>query len=276
MTADRQGTGTNRNTSKPGRVRKIFFLATVTLTLLFLLVSLLPLYRLVAINWLPDETWLAVRTDRAPGDQVHRLHSMAPGIIAWGMLVGVLAQFHRPSRKSAALLMTLAAPLALTLGDAMSGISIVDSVAGIAPFLILPVTIAVLHPASRDFVRPPRMNVPMTVLTLAAAGPWMLFAFGIGEQARRTGPDGDIEHLGFMASLAVLAILWGLIGAAQRPGWPIAAVAAVWVAAAVGLQSLVFPGVLSGAPAPWATAALAWCVAYGTAGVLRMRRERAG
>lgn len=206
------------------RVRRFSFWGVIGLTSLFLLFALLAAYPLLFTNWLPTDAWLAVRTDRSPGDQIHRLHSLALAVIAWGVLAGVALQFNRPERKIAALLMALAAPVAVALGEMLTGTYIV---AGTAPFLILILAACALHPSARAFIRPPRLDLPLLALTVIAAGPWIGYALGIGETARIAGPDGDIEHLTFMVSVALLIPLWGLIGATGKPGWAFPAGAAV-------------------------------------------------
>lgn len=75
-----------------------------------------------------------------------------------------------------------------------------------------------------------------------------------------------------MASFALLVLLWGLIGASDRPGWRLVAWAAGLATAIYGMQSLLFPTVASTASAPWAVAAVVWTVAYL---VVAERRARA-
>lgn len=254
-----------------GRVRRISFWVVIGLACLLLLLALLAAYPLLFTNWLPTDQWLAVRTDRSPGDQVHRLHSLALGVIAWGMLVGVVLQFHRAERKVAALLMALAVPVALALGEMITG---TYTVAGTAPFLLLILAACALHPSARAIVRLPHLDLPMLTLTVIAAGPWIAYAMSVGETARLAVPEGDIEHWNFTASVALLAPLWGLIGATDKPGWKFPAGAAVLASACVGLQSLLFPDALSGLQPLWAWAAVAWCIAYGVAAWLRSRRAR--
>lgn len=253
------------------RVRRISFWVVIGLAGLFLLIALLAAYPLLFTNWLPTDAWLAVRTDRAPGDQVHRLHSLALGVIAWGMLAGVALQFNRPERNVAALLMALAAPVAIALGEMLTG---TYTVTGTAPFLLLILAACALHPSARAFIRLPGLDLPMLALTVIAAGSWIAYALGVGETARVAGPDGDIQHLTFMVSVALLIPLWGLIGATGKPGWAFPAGAAVLASASVGLQSLMFPNALSGLKPLWAWAAVAWCIAYGVAAWLRSRRAR--
>lgn len=253
---------------RSGRVRRIAFRVAIALVSLFLLLALLSAYPLIAINWLPNEIFLAVRTDLEAGDVVHRLHSLALAVIAWGMLMGIVLQAHRPERKVSPLLTSLAVPVAIAVSEMLAG---TYTVGGTAPFFILILTVVVLHPAARAIVRLPRWNFPMLGLAAATALPWVAYAVGLGEAAHNAEPGFEVEHMTFVSALALLAVLWGSIGASNHTGWQYAAGASLVATACVGLQSIIFPDVLSGLSLPWAVAALAWCGAYGSAAVLRSR-----
>jgi len=254
--------------SRGRAVRRIAFWVIVALVSFFLLAVLLPAYPLIAVNWLPNDAWLAVRPDHGPADVVHRLHSLALGVIAWGMLLGVGLQVHRPDQKLAALLAALAAPIAIAMGEMLTG---TYTLAGTAPFIVAILLVAVLHPAARDLVRVPRWNWPMLALAAISAVPWVVYAAGLGKAAHGDVPEWDVEHLTFMAALAILAVLWGVVGASSHRGSQFAAGASLVAAGSIGLQSLIFPGVLSGLSTPWAIAALGWCLAYGGAAVVRVQ-----
>ena len=103
-----------------------------------------------------------------------------------------------------------------------------------------------------------------------------MYALGLSDATRVTGPDADAEHMGFMVTVALLIVLWALIGTTDKPGWGFPAGAAVVAGACIGMQSLVFPDVLSGLEPLWAWAAVAWCVAYGAAAWLRARVAQLG
>jgi uncharacterized protein YjeT (DUF2065 family) len=255
-----------------GRVRRASFWIVIGLATLFLLLTQAAAYPLLFTNWLPTDAWLAVRSDRSAGDQVHRLHSLALGVIVWGMLAGVALQFHRPSGKVAALLMSLAAVVAVACGLSVTGTSFTGIATGMAPFLLPILAAGALHPSAEAFLRLPRVDLRMFALSLIAAGPSIAYAVAVSGAAREAGPDVYIEHLAFMATVALLILLWGLIGATDKPGWAFPAGAAVLASACLGLQSLMFPDVLSGLDPLWAGAAVAWCIAYGAAAWYRSRR----
>lgn len=253
-----------------GRIRRISFWIAAGITGVFFLVMLLPTYPLLFTNWLPADAWLLVRPDRAPGDQIHRLHSLALAVISWGALSGVALQFHRPHLKLGPLLMTLATVIGVGCGLAITG---TFSAAGMAPFLALPLVTCALHPSIRVIAARPRLNLSMFAFTLLAAVPWVAYALNAAEAARLAGPDGDMEHIGFMVIIALLIPLWALLGTARIPGWAFPAGAAILASAFVGLQSLIFQSALSALAPPWAMAALVWCVAYGGIARVRSRQE---
>lgn len=256
-----------------GRIRRIAFGTVTALASLFLLVALLFAYPLILTNWLPRDAWLVVRADRfhpdlAAGDEVHRLHSLALGVIAWGMLAGIVLQVHRPARKTSALLASLAVPIAIAVGEMMTG---TYTVGGTAPFLVAILLVVTLHPAARDLLRLPGWNLPMLGLAAVAALPWIMYAAGVGKAAHNAEPEFEVGHMTFMSAVALLAVLWGIIGASDRAAWQYAAGASVVASASIGVQSVIFPDVLSGLSLPFATAAVVWCVAYGGAAILRTR-----
>lgn len=258
-----------------GRVRRVTFWVVIGLSAAFLLVALLPAYPLLFTDWLPTDVLLTIRTDHTAADMAHRLGSLALGVIAWGMLAGVLLQVHRPERKVAALLMALAVPVTLALGEMLTG---TYTVMGTAPFLLPILGACALHPTAREFIRLPRLDWSMLVPVVVAAVPWLLFALGVAETKRAVGPQGDMDnHLNFMVSVPLMVVLWGLIGATDKPGWPFAAGAAIIATACVALQSLIFPYVraVAGLSPARAWVAVAWCVAYGAAAWLRSRQARA-
>lgn len=256
-----------------GRALRISFGVAVGITTAFLTLALLATYPLLFTNWLPSDAWLAVRQDRSPGDQVHRLHSLMLALISWSALSGVALQFHRPERKLAALLMSLSTVVAVALGLALSG---PFSVAGMAPFLLLPLVTCALHPSAREAVRLPSLNPPMLALTVFAAAPWITYALDAGEAARLAGPNGDAEHLAYVVTVGLVIPSWALLGTTDKPGWTFPAGAAILGSACVGLQSLIFQDALSGLDPLWASSALAWCVAFGGVAAARSRRDRRG
>lgn len=251
-----------------GRARRIAFISVLVLMTAGLLLTMLPSLPLIASNWLPRDAWLTNRPDRVPGDQVHRLHSLALAVLAWGMLLGVALQFHRPRRKVAALLVAVAVPVALALAESLMG---TYTFGGTAPFILPMLLACALHPAARELVRPLRLDRPMAILVLVAGVPWIAYALSLAATVRAMDTPADLDHLEFMVSLALVAVLWGFIAATDRAGWRFAAFSVLFLTACVALQSLIFPAALSGLSPAWAWAALAWCLAFGAAAWHRAR-----
>lgn len=250
------------------RARRIAFWVALALASLFLVIALFPAYRLIVINWLPRELWLAVRTDHLAGEEVHRLHSLALSLLAWVMLLGLVSQVRRPVRKVAALLASLAVPVAIAVSEMLAG---TYTVGGTAPFFVLLLLVIVLHPAAREVVRRPEWDLAMLGLVVVAAVPWVAYAVSMGEAAHHVAPGFELNHMTFMGAIALATPLWGAIGASKHAGWQYPAGACVVATACVGLQSAIYTDALSAPSPPWAAAALGWCVAYGSLAIRRTR-----
>lgn len=259
---------TRTSATHRGRLRQITLWVAISLATLLLLIALFPAYPLIVLNWLPREMWLAARPDHVAGDEIHRLHSLALSVLAWGMLLGIILQLRRPDRKVSALLASLAVPIAIAVAEMLSD---TFTVTGTAPFFILILLVIAAHPAAGDILRFPRWNIPMLGLDAVAALPWMVYAARMGKAAQQTIAGFEVDHLTFMSAVAILVILWGIIGASNRAAWQYAAGAAVAAAACLALQSVIFTDALSALSLPWAGAALVWCVAYGGAAIVRAR-----
>ena len=259
----------DRPEASAGRRRLVAFRIAAGLFTVAFLAGLLPALGGFALNWLPDAAFLRVRSDLEPGHVVHRLHSIALAVLSLGMILGAGVQLHAPGRKLGAMLMALAVPPALALGEALTGTFTVLG-AGV-PFALL-VVIALLHPHASDLLRVRGMDPVMAGVALVGALPWI--GYGLAPAAEvPSGPEWEVAHYGFVSSLGVVTVLWSLIGALDQRGWLWPAAAAGVAGAIVALQSLIFPYVLSGLSPAWAGAALLWVAAYLAAAVLRRRRR---
>lgn len=267
-----EATGTEDHTKRrAGRWRLVGFRIAVALFAGAFLVGLFPALKGIVLNWLPDEALLRFRPDLGPADVVHRLHSTALAVLSWAMVIGVGVQLHAPRRKIGAMLMALAVPPAMALEEAFTGNFTVLG-AGV-PFALL-VAVALLHPHARDLLRARRPDPLMTGLALIGAVAWIVYALEQGSQGR-LAPGWDVAHYGFVASLAVVVVLWSLLGALDQSGWIWPATAAGIAAAMVALKPLIFPEVLSGLTRGWAVAVLIWATSYLVAADLRRRRQGA-
>lgn len=87
------------------------------------------------------------------------------------------------------------------------------------------------------FLRVKRPDPPMTSLALIGAVPWIVYAVEQGSQGR-LAPEWDAAHYGFVASLAVVVVLWSLLGAVDQRGW-------LWPATGAGIGRPREDGVVS-------------------------------
>jgi hypothetical protein len=268
-----QGVAEQGKRVKGRKVRHLVFKGLVVLYSLLLLVALNTLFLAIVLYWLPDAALLSIMDDLEASELAHRMHGIGLGAIAWPIFIGTAVQLRRPEQRLAPLLMAVAVPVAIDLVDLATG---TFTLGGTAPFLFPLLLIVLLHPRARELVRFRRPDGLMAGLTAVAAGPWLVFAYGqlrLQRLAIPGDPHAESGHWGLMASVALLAVLWGLIGASDRPGWRLVAWVAGLAAAVYGLQSLLFPAVASAAAAPWAIAAVVWAVVYLVAAERRARSE---
>lgn len=225
------------------------------------------------LAWLPDETLFDLMDDVDPAALTHRLHELIVGVFSWALLLGVALQLHKPERKVAPLLAALAVPVVLSVVEIFNGNFVI---ADTLPLLVPILAVGLLHPTRRDLLRVGHFEPTLAGLTALASVPWVVFALA---QARlqRVDVTGDVHaeagHWGLMAGFGILVLVWGLIGASDRPGWRITGFMAALSSMLYGLHSLLFSDVASSASAGWAIAAIIWGVIYGLAA---SRRERVG
>lgn len=248
--------------TKSSRVRKRLFQGLTVLFSLFLLVSFNLVYLMIVVSWLPDADYLAIIGDLEAADLVHRVHDSILPVTAWTLLLGTALQLRRPQDRVAPLLMALTVPVALTSIHLLTGTFDLQFTAiSLVPLLL----IALLHPRARGLLRVRRLDGPMAVLTGIAAVAWIRFATAQAQLQRLAIPGdthAEMEHWSRMAAFALFVVLWGVIGASDRPGWRLVAWVAGLASAWYGVQSLLFSAAASAASAPWALAAILWAVVY--------------
>ena len=199
----------------------------------------------------------------------HRTHDLAFGFLFLPAVVGVLAQFRRPSQNTAGMLMAL-----IPTGALLLTLILTLALMGNANVLQPPwVTVAAgalvatgLHPAGRDFFRSfhlDRANPIMLGLVVVAAGPLLVYAAtNIRLQGTVTDDHAVMGHYGFMAALGFTVIATGLLASLRPGGWRPVAWATGLLPTLLGITSVIYPDATSSLGLPWALAAMAWGVAF--------------
>jgi hypothetical protein len=198
----------------------------------------------------------------------HRVHDLTFGFIFLPAVVGILAQFRRPSKNVANQVMALIPSVGLLLTLLLANNTRVLQ----PPWVIVGAAALIamsLHPAGRGFFRSfsfSRVNWVMLALVIIAAFPLLVSAStNIGLQATITDDHAAAGHYGFMAAFGFSVIGIGLLASLRPDGWRLTAWVGGLLAALLGLTSLVYPDITSSLPTMWAIAALAWGVGFITA-----------
>lgn len=230
----------------------------------------------LVVMWLPGEVLLSTfGGEEYPGGLlVHRSHFMAIGLVAWTIVPAVLVQLRKPWRRVApmlvAVVMGIAGATAYGLDGTLAAWVGEDLIVTI-PILVL----AALHPRVRDLFRRPNFHPGMIRSGVIGAVAWAVYALMQAQLQFRPAPGdihGGIEHWGTAFLMAVAVIACAVIGASDHDGWRLPAWTAALVSILFGVHSLVFPGLASGLPTPWAIAAVVWGLVYALALVRRSRR----
>jgi hypothetical protein len=256
------------------RVRRIAFRVLAVLTSLLVSTLMIIAVTEVVFMWLPWDTLMSVFDDLPAGDEIHRGHANIIGIVAWALVLAVLAQLRKPERRVAAMQLAVGIVVAGTVLFGLSGTLaewLMEEITLLVPVLLL----ALLHPRARDLVRLPRPDRTMAGLVGMAVVPWMVFAVdhGLLQWHNVIGDaHAEMEHWAMAALLAVVILWGGLVGSGDNPGWRLPAWIAALASIEYGLHSLVFADVASAASTFWAVAAIAWGAAFAVAIVGRSRR----
>jgi hypothetical protein len=144
------------------------------------------------------------------------------------LTVGLASQLRHPERRIAGLQQAT-----LTVPALAAGSGAARDTQNLEPLVILiPALAAVwaLHPARRQFLRPPiRVRPVLLALALAGAVPLLAYAAQMGSAAQElAGPPHHVQRLSTMAALAIGIVLVAMLAALHPPGWRIP----TWSAAA--------------------------------------------
>lgn len=213
----------------------------------------------------------------------HRTHDLIFGLLFLPTLIGVLAQFRRPSRNVGPMLMALGPTIGLGLTVALT-LTLWGNVQVLQPpWLMVGAAVLIatgLHPAGRDFpdaFRLGRASPPMLAATGLAAIPLTGFA---ATNLRLQGTVADDHaaagHYGFMAAFALTVIALALLASLRPVGWKLTAGVAALLPTLLAATSIAYPEATSSLSLSWAAAAIAWSLAFSATAqlVAHPRRQR--
>lgn len=266
-------------TSAPGEVssrRRIAFRVVATLVALLILAQQIFGLMELVLMWLPGDTLSSMFGDDLPEVATHRTHFMAVGIVAWGLVLSLLAQLRKPERRVAPMLLAAAMALGGALVFGLSGTLgewLIEEMA----LVVIPISLVVfLHPSRHQLFTRPDFDRPLAAMAALATAPWLVY---IVDNARTQftntagDPHAEMEHWAIAALMGITLSVAAFLGSSDHTGWRLTGWIAAGGSAIFGVHSLVFPGLASALPAAWAVAAILWGIAYGT---MIIRRARAG
>lgn len=212
----------------------------------------------------------------------HRVHDLTFGFLFLPAVVGILAQFRRPSKNVASQLMALIPSVALLLTLLVTFV-LTNNTGVLQPPWVTVMAAAliatVLHPAGREFfrsLRVERANRAMLALVIVAAVPLLAFAStNIGLQGTVTDAHAGLGHYGFMGAFSFTVIGIGLLASLRPDGWRLTAWVAGLLPAMLGVTSMIYPEPSSSLSLGWALAAIAWGVGFVAAAEFTGDAERA-
>jgi len=195
----------------------------------------------------------------------HRVHDFTFGLLITTGIVGVLAQFRRPSKNVASMVMALIPFGGLALAAVLSDTSIIER----NPlYLVASVTAvaALLHPTGRAFFRSFSVaSINWVVFALAgiAAVPLLSFAStSIELQGDVPDDHAALGHYAFMAAFGFTVIGVSLLASLRLDGWRFTAWVAGLLPALVGVMSVIYPDASSSLGLGWALAAILWSAMF--------------
>lgn len=211
-------------------------------------------------------------------DPRHRTHDLTFGFLFGVAGVGLLAQFRRPSRNVAGMVMALIPWAGLLLAGILSTevfrVVLINPSRVVAPAVVIT---ALLHPTGRHFFRSfsvSRVNWMMLALVVIAAVPLLAYAAtNIGLQATIPDDHAAQGHYGYMAAFAFTVVGVGLLASLRPDGWWLPAWVAGLLPVLLGITSLVLPDNSSSLSLAWAIAAIAWGVVFIAAAELTQSAE---
>lgn len=195
----------------------------------------------------------------------HRTHDLTFAVLFIPAVLGLLAQFRRPERNVAGMLMTLVPGAALLLVLAFA-FAFAGNIRTLQPPWVIvtggALLATALHPAGTAFFgsfRRPRLDSAMAALVVVAAVPLLVLTWtNISLQANVSDDHAAAGHYGFMAAFALATIGLALLASLHPHGWRLAAWTTGLLPALFGAASLAYPHATSSLSPVWALAAIAW------------------
>lgn len=195
----------------------------------------------------------------------HRTHDLMFALLFIPAMLGLLAQFRRPERNIAGMLMSLVPGTALLLVLAVAFATAGNTRTFQPPWVIVTggaLLATSLHPAGTAFFgsfRRARLDSAMAALVVVAAGPLLAFAWiNISLQANASDDHAAAGHYGFMAAFALATIALAVLACLHPHGWRLAAWTTGLLPVLFGAASLAYPHATSSLSLVWALAAIAW------------------
>lgn len=228
LSTNRMRAGTQRLT-KTGRL-PIFYAVTLAFVA-FLLFTLQEPLQFSYAAWLPGYEQPA-----------HRVHHVMIGSILALLVLGVLVQLYRPSRRVGAFVLS-----SLVVGTVFVATVIgagIEGGIGLAVFVIPLIVLGLLHPTVRQF-RPSRATMDRRMMVLALVGAIPLILYGIFQlNLQMTMVDDHVafEHYLMMAGGAFTIGLGAILAAFRPIGWRALVYGIGALAVVVAVASIVFPG----------------------------------
>lgn len=206
-------------------------------------------------------------------ERIHRLHYLA-GSLGSGVLLGVsLLVCARRPEAIGPFWVAVASGVASTLAGVVSG-DFISGVWFVAPIIL--VILFALHPARRALFDVDGVDIPTSILALAALVPAGAYALTQAELQRNgvsIDPHVEFHHYSGMAAYVFTLSLAGFAAALRVPGRRVAGWIVGAVAASLGLSSLLLSDYPSAFEPVWSWLALAWGIAV--VAVAQLTREPA-
>ena len=265
------------NEDQRSKGKRITSRVVITIVVLwFLVLNAFPLLELF-LMWLPAETLADMFAEGDTSELIHRTHFMAVGVMGWALALSLVVQLRKPELRVAPMMLVVAGAIGGTIVFALSGTFgewLLEEIA----LVLIPVGLVVLvHPARDQLFTKPRFDRTMGGMAALAAAPWLVYiAHNAWSQLQNApgDPHADPEHWAIAALMGIFIGVAALLGSTDKPGWRITAWIAVGGSVIFGVHSLLFPGLASALPAPWAGAAILWGIGFGAL-IIRRSRDRA-